>query len=138
MLNKIFGSTNFTLQSLMLLLTALALFIGFPTDLLDEVKEWIVAAVFTVGGFWGSIREWLKKGVKFTYSGNALAYVFAFIGGLVPWIASYDLAPAIDQLLQGVLSGNLNAILPAAFMLINILIRITQDKPWQADPTLKN
>ena len=128
---SVFRSTNFTVQSLLLLVFAFAELIGFPEEVTREMITFIEAAIFTAVGFWGQIREFIMKGIKFRYTGNVLTYVLAFIGGFVEWLNQYDLQGVLDQLISALTSGNFNLILPALFALGNILYRIVQDKPWQ-------
>lgn len=129
-LGSAFKSTNFTLQAILPLILALGALIGFPEDVTREMVTFIEAAIFTVIGFWGPIREFFKGGVTFRYTGNLLTYLFAFIGGFVEWIGNYDLEGVLGQLIEAFQTGNVNLILPAVFALANIAYRLIQDRPW--------
>lgn len=135
-ISKAFKSTNFTLQSILPLILAIGSVIGFPEDVTQQIVVLIEGTVFTVIGLWGPIREFFKEGVTFRYTGNALTYLFAFLGGLVPWLDAYDLEGAIGSLIEALPSGNFSLILASGFALINIAYRLFQDKPWMPDDEL--
>ncbi|MEL6140042.1 MAG: hypothetical protein AAFU67_00320 [Bacteroidota bacterium] len=126
-----FRSTNFTLQSILPLLLAIGALVDFPEQLTREIVTFIEGAVLAIIGFWGSIREWIMRGIKFRYTGNVLTYIVAFLGGVIEWISQYDLEGVIGQFISALTSGDINLIFPAAFAFINILIRIFRDKPWE-------
>lgn len=125
-------STNFNIQAVMLLVFAGLELIGFPLDAAEEIKTFVFATVATGTGFVGFIRAWIAKGIKLEYTGNVLTYVFAFLSGVVGWFGAYsaDLQGSFGSVIDAVTSGNINAMLLAGFTLINIIVRITQDKPW--------
>ena len=125
-----FGSTNFTLQSLLPLILAVGAVVGFPEDVTREMVTFIEASVFAIIGFWGPIREFFKDGIKLRYSGNVLTYIFAFLGGFVEWLGAYDIEGALGQFIDAAQTGSFNLIFPALFAIGNIVYRLTQDKPW--------
>lgn len=133
MKKNVFQSTNFTVQSLFLLLFALLELVGFPIEVAEEIKAFVEAALLTGAGFWGYIRTWFAKGIKFEYTGNVLTYVFLFLGGVIQWFAPYsaELKGGVSALIEALTTGNMNLILPALFTIGNILWRIFQDKPWK-------
>jgi hypothetical protein len=129
-----FKSTNFTLQTFMPLILAFGALINFPEDVTQQIVTLIEATVIASVGFWGQIRIFIKEGIKIKYTGNVLTYVFAFIGGLVPWLQSYDLEGTIGGLINALPSGNFTLILAAGFGVINVAYRLFQDKPWEGIP----
>lgn len=134
-LAKVAGSTNFTVQSLMLLLYAILEFLGFPMDVVPEIEEFVKATLLAGVGFWGVIRSWFLAGLKPQLTGNVITYLLAFIGGFVGWIGSYagEIQGAFMQLIETISSGNINLLFPAVFALLNIVFRIFRDKPWLED-----
>jgi hypothetical protein len=139
-LTKIVKSSNLTIQSLMLLLYSFLSLVDFPIPVAEEIVTFIKATLLAGTGFWGVIRDFISKGIKFKYSANVLNYILLFVGGAVTWMGPYiaELGGAISELIRVITAGNTNLIFPALFSVGTIIFYIVRDKPWQADPALKN
>lgn len=124
-----FQSTNFTLQSLIPLVTAFFLLVGIPEDLTAQIITFVMATVTTGVGFWGFFRELFKGGVSLTWSSNVLTYIVAFFSGLFPFLAQYDIVPAINALIAGATAGDFSIIFGALFTIGNIIYKIVQSRP---------
>lgn len=135
-LAKVAGSTNFTVQSLMLLLYAILEFLGFPMDVVPEIETFVKATLLAGVGFWGVIRTWVLSGIKPQLTGNVITYLLAFAGGFVGWLGLYsgEIQGALMQIVDAISTGNMNLLLPAVFALLNIVFRIFRDKPWLEEP----
>ena len=125
-----FKSTNFTLQTLLLLVFAVLELIGFPIEVANELKVFIEATLIGAIGFWGTIREWISKGVQVAWNGNVLTYVLAFAAAVVPWLAQYtdELSTGISGVIEAIGSGNFTMIFTAVFTLGNIIWQIVQGR----------
>ena len=123
---KAFQSTNFTIQSIIPLVTAVFLAVGIPEEMTAEIMTFIIATVTTGVGFWGFFRDLFKGGVGFTWSSNVLTYIVAFFSGLFPFLQGYDIIPAIEQLIAGVSVGDFALIFAAVFTIGNIIYQIVQ------------
>jgi hypothetical protein len=125
-----FKSTNFTLQSLLPLFLLIGAALNFPEDVTTSLFAFI-GATFAAGlGFWGTIREFFKDGFKLVWNSNVATYLVAVLAAIVPWVASYDIAPVLQNLVDAVLTGNFNLIFTALFAVGNILYKLITDKPW--------
>lgn len=127
-ISKTFQSTNFTLQSIIPLVTAVLLLIGVPEDMSGDIINFIIATVTTGVGFWGFLRDIFKGGISFNWSSNVLTYIVAFFSGLFPFLAGYDIAPAVEDLIAGISSGDFSRIFAALFVVGNIIYQIIQGR----------
>ena len=127
---KPFKSTNFTLQTLMLLVFAFLEVVGFPIEVATELKIFIEATIFTAVGFWGTIREWLGKGINFAFNGNVMTYLLAFLSGVFPFLATYtdELSTGVLGLIEAIGSGNFTLIFTSLFAIGNIVWQIIQGR----------
>ncbi len=123
---KAFQSTNFTIQSIIPLVTAVFLAVGIPEEMTAEIMTFIIATVTTGVGFWGFLRDLFKGGLSFTWSSNVLTYIVAFFSGLFPFLQGYEIIPAIEQLIAGVSVGDFALIFAAVFTIGNIIYQIVQ------------
>jgi len=125
-IGKAFQSTNFTIQSIIPLVTAVFLAVGIPEEMTAEIMTFIIATVTTGVGFWGFLRDLFKGGLSFTWSSNVLTYIVAFFSGLFPFLQGYEIIPAIEQLIAGVSVGDFALIFAAVFTIGNIIYQIVQ------------
>lgn len=123
---KTFKSSNFTIQSIIPLIFAFVYAIGFPVEVADEIITFVTATIATGVGFWGFIREKFSKGIEFQYNSNVLTYVVTFLAGFFPFLAEFDLVPAIDNFINAATSGDFSQIFAAVFVLGNIIYQIVQ------------
>lgn len=124
-INRTFKSTNFTLQSLIPLVTAALLLIGVPEEMSEEIITFVIATISAAVGFWGVLRDALKD-VTFTWSSNVLTYIVAFFSGLFPLLADFDIAPAVDEFISAIASGDFSKIFAALFVVGNIIYQIVK------------
>ena len=114
MLKDILRSTNGTVQIILAAVLLLAVLLGFP-------EQTALALVTAIIAFVGVFREWLKKGIKFDFSGNWPAYLAALLLVAFPALAeAWDLLPG---LIEAIKSGNLNQIITAGILLFNVLAK---------------
>lgn len=130
-LSRTFQSTNFTLQSIIPLVTAILLLVGVPEDMSKDIINFAIATLATGVGFWGFLRDLFKGGVSLTWSSNVLTYIVAFFSGLFPFLASYDIVPAIEDLIVGISSGDFSRIFAALFVVGNIIYQIVKSQSDQ-------
>jgi predicted membrane channel-forming protein YqfA (hemolysin III family) len=113
-IKKIFRSTNGTLNASMLIILGISLLFQFPGNEL-------VAIVTGIISFIGLVREWLKSDFKFEWASNAVAYIVAGLSALFPLLAGLFEAGA--DLVEAILSGNINLIIAAGIVFLNILLQ---------------
>lgn len=130
---RTFKSTNFTVQSLIPLVTALFLLVGIPEDMTTQIISFVTATVTTGVGFWGFFRELFKDGISLDWSSNVLTYIVAFFTGLFPFLEGYDIVPAIENLIAGISAGDFSLIFAAVFVIGNIIYQIVQSRPTDID-----
>ncbi len=123
-----FKSTNFTIQSLIPLVTALFLLVGIPEDMTAQIITFVTATVTGSVGFWGVLREYFKGGVGIVWSSNVLTYIVAFFTGLFPFLEGYDIVPAIENLIAGISASDFSLIFAAVFVVGNIIYQIVQSR----------
>ena len=123
-IKKIFKSTNGTLNAIMLIVLGVSLLFNFPGNEL-------VAIVTAIISFVGLVREWLKSDFKFEWASNAVAYIVAGLAALFPLLAGLFEAGA--GLVEAILSGDINLIIAAGIVFLNMLIQqIGKKKEEQA------
>lgn len=122
MLKKILQSTNGTLNLVLLALLALAASLSFPEQQVENL-------FLTVVAFAGVAREWLKEGVKFRWNSNVLTYISAAVLMLFPYLDT--LIPALEGLANALIAGQTDKILTAVFIVVNVIWKLIQDKPWK-------
>lgn len=125
MLKRILQSTNGTLNLVLLLLLALAASISFPESAVENLFVAFVA-------FAGAVREQLKNGIKFRWNSNVFMYISAGVLMMFPYLE--NLLPALEGLINALISGSTDKILAAIFVVANILWQLFQSKPWK-EPT---
>jgi len=134
---KTFQSTNFTIQSLIPLVTAFFLLVGVPEDMTGQIITFVTATVTTGVGFWGFLRDLFKGGLGFTWSSNVLTYIVAFFTGLFPFLEGYNIVPAIESLIAGFSAGEFSLIFAAIFTVGNIIYQIIQSQRAAAAAKLR-
>ena len=125
---QVVNSTNGTINIITAVLLALAASLNFP----EAPLEGLIAAVVPMLAV---VREWLKEGVKFRFSGNVFTYLAAAVVLVAPWLAEFFefLQPVVDALLR----GDIGALWPALLPLINIILYLARERPWEKpDPSL--
>ena len=113
-IKKIFKSTNGTLNAIMLIVLGISLMFNFPGNEL-------VAIVTAIISFVGLVREWLKSDFKFEWLSNAVFYIVAGLSALIPqWAGLFE---ALAGLVDAVLKNDMNLIIAAAVVFLNVLIQ---------------
>lgn len=112
--------TNFFTQ-LILLIGSIFTFFAFSEQEIGAV----VSAVFALIGFGAALREKAKAGVtadwlKWLKSPNTWSYLAAVLTGILPML-SPDAVKYLQSLTEGVLAGNWQQAITAAFSLLSIL-----------------
>lgn len=125
MFKYILKSTNGTLNLVLLLLLALSASLAFPESEVENLFTAIVA-------FAGVAREWLKQGVKFRWNSNVFTYIAAAVLMLFPYLD--ELMPALEGLINALISGSTEKILTAVFVVANIVWQLFSTKPWKEQP----
>lgn len=125
MISKIFKSTNGTLNIVLLVLLAIAASLSFPEQPLENLFVAIVA-------FAATVREWLKNGVKFTWNTNVFAYLMSAALMIFPFLD--ELLPALESFINAVIEGKTEKILAAVFLVLNVVWKLFQSKPWKNQP----
>jgi hypothetical protein len=113
-IKRIFKGTNGTLHAVLLIVLGVSLLFKFPGNEL-------VALVTAIVAFVGLVREWLKEGVKFEWASNAVAYIIAGLSALFPHLA--ELFGAGAGLVEAILSNNINLIITAGILFLNMLLQ---------------
>ena len=119
-------SSNFTIQAFIPLVLAFVYGIGFPEDVAQQAITFVTATVVTGVGLWGFVREFISKGVFFSYNSNVITYIVAFASGFLPILTEFDIVPAIDGFIGAIASGDFGQIFAALFVIGNIVWKIVQ------------
>jgi hypothetical protein len=123
--NQVLQSTNGTLNLVMIFVFAVAAAAAFPI----EPLEGLVAAIIP---FVAIVREWLKDGVKLRFNLNVFTYIAAGAVMVAPWLSGFF--DALKPIVEALLAGDFAAVLPLLLPLINIILQVIRDKPWQSVP----
>jgi hypothetical protein len=124
-LKEFFRGTNATLNAILLIVLGVSLLFSFPGNE-------FVALVTSIIAFVGLVREWLKGDVKFGWDSNAVAYIVAGLAALFPHLAG--LFDAGAELVEAILSGNINLIIAAGVVFLNILLQKLKKESPPAEP----
>ena len=112
-IKKFFGSTNATLNAVLLLVLGVSLLFNFPGNEL-------IAIITSLIAFVGLVREWSKGGVKFGWN-NGVVYIIAGLSALIPqWAGLFE---ALAGLVDAILKNDMNLIIAAAVVFLNVLIQ---------------
>lgn len=126
MINRIFTSTNGTLNVVLLIILAAAALFGFQENQIENFLAVLIP-------FIGTIREWLKSSPAPKWNMNVFTYLSAAVIMLLPWLD--ELMPALGSLIDAISSMSLDKILPALLVVINIVYHIIKEKLWKAPAT---
>ena len=110
---------------LLLCLGALVYVVRYLKDIVTIIT-FVTATVVTGVGLWGFVREFISKGVSFSYNSNVITYIVAFASGFLPILTEFDIVPAIDGFIGAVASGDFGQIFAALFVIGNIVWKIVQ------------
>jgi hypothetical protein len=125
-LKGIFKGTNGTLHAVLLIILGVSLLFKFPGNELVALVTGIIAFV-------GLVREWLKDKPKFGWDSNAVAYIVAGLAAVFPHLAK--LFDAAADLVEAILSGNINIIISALVVFASILMQqFGKKESPQAEP----